>query len=368
VARSLGILVVLAACGGTPPADGTGTSDDSGTASTTTAGASTSTAVLPDTTASDSESTGSTVTSSSTSESSSSSSDDTTTSSDPPKGDCGTANLLGCYRGMYLSLYTDGTGQIEFGGETEEHRFILGDAGKEEIVLDFIEANRIESLALYNMGTILDDERLQLALASFMTRAREAGVLRIEAISATSTNTWDQIAEFHDAHAPFDGFVTEIEFWNDGATFDEFIGILEYVRAKPLVAPSGEAPTLSVYVGWLEPSEVEAMLPLIDRAYVHVYVDEAPQAFGYGEERFEMFADANEAQGLDVEIWPIFSAEDHEWAAGSETFMGEWLMANGLDDAELTLLGDFEAAPVYERIEISGFQYFSYFFLERYLP
>lgn len=269
---------------------------------------------------------------------------------------------------MYLSLYTDHTGQIDFGGETEEHRFILGDAAKEQIVLDFIMANRIESLALYDMGTILDDADLRVALASFMTQAREAGVLRIEAISATSTNTWDRIADFHETQAPFDGFVTEIEFWNGGATFDEFIGILEYVRAMPLVAPSGEAPTLSVYVGWLEPSEVEAMLPLIDRAYVHVYVDEAPTAFGYGEERFELFADANEAQGLAVEIWPIFSAEDHEWSAGAETFMGEWLTANGLDAAELALLGDFEAAPVYERIEITGHQYFSHFFLERYLP
>jgi hypothetical protein len=365
-ALSLATLVMIAACG-TPPGGGSGTSDDSSAGSTTAAGSSTSASAATGTTASDAESTGS-PTSSGSSTAEASSSDGETTSGDPPKGDCGSANLLGCYRGMYLSLYSDGTGQIAFGGETEEHRFILGDADKEQLVLDFIEGNRIESLALYDMGTILDDDGLELALASFMTRAREAGVLRIEAIGATSTNTWDQIAEFHDAHAPFDGFVTEIEFWNEGATFDEFIGILEYVRAMPLVAPSGGAPTLSVYVGWLEPSEVEAMLPLIDRACVHVYVDQAPAAFGYGEERFEMFADANEAQGRDVEIWPIFSAEDHAWSAGAETFMGEWLTDNGLDAAELALLGDFEVAPVYGRIEVSGFQYFSYFFLERYLP
>jgi hypothetical protein len=366
LAVSFATLAVITACG-TPPADGSGTTDDSNPG-TTTAGASTSTSAAPSSTAADAESTGSSATSESSTSPASSSDGDTTTSDDPPKGDCGTANLLGCYRGMYLSLYTDHTGQIDFGGETEEHRFILGDAAKEQLVLDFIAANRIESLALYDMGTILDDAGLELALASFMTRAREAGVLRIEAISATATNTWDQVAEFHEAHAPFDGFVTEIEFWNGGATFDEFIGILEYVRAMPLVAPAGGAPTLSVYVGWLEPSEVEAMLPLIDRAYVHVYVDEAPAAFGYGEERFEMFADATEAQGRDVEIWPIFSAEDHAWSAGSETFMGEWLTDNGLDAAELALLGDLEAAPVYGRIEVSGFQYFSHFFLERYLP
>lgn len=296
-------------------------------------------------------------------------SDETTTSDDPPvQGDCGTANLTGCYRGMYLSLYTDHTGQIVFGGDTEQHRFILGDADKEQLVLDFIVAHRIESLALYDLATIFDDATLAPPLASFMDRARAAGVLRIEAIGSTATNTWDRIAEFHDSHAAFDGFVTEIEFWNGGATFDEFISILEYVRAMPLLAPSGQPPTLSVYVGWIDQAQVDAMLPLIDRAYVHVYVDTAPAAFGYGEARFEMFADANEAQRRQVEIWPLFSAEDHMWSAGSETFMGEWLTDNGLDAAELTLLEAFEAAPVYGRIELTGHQYFSYTFLERYLP
>ena len=235
-------------------------------------------------------------------------------------------------------------------------------------MLDFIEANRIDSLSLYDLGTILDDPTHSANLASFMDRARDAGVLRIEAIGSTATNTWDAIAAFHEAYAAFDGFVTEIEFWNGGATFDEFIGILEYVRAKPLLTPDGQPPSLSVYVGWLEQSEVDTMLPLIDRAYVHVYVNTADTAFDYGEERFEMFADANEAQQRNVDIWPIFSAEDTMWSAGAETFMGEWLTDNGLDAGELTLLGEYEAAPVHDRVDITGHQYFSYFFLERYLP
>lgn len=369
-AHTLAVAFVLAACGDS--AAGTaesGASTDTTSSGTSVSSTASTTTMTPDTgdASTSADATGTTSTSTSNTSESSDSSEGSTTADDPPKGDCGTANLVGCYRGMYLSLYSDGTGQIEFGGETEEHRYILGDAAKEDLVLDFIVAHRIESLALYDMGTILDDDDLRTALGSFMARARDAGVLRIEAISATATNTWDEVAEFHEATAPFDGFVTEIEFWNDSATFEEFIDILEYVRAFPLVAPSGEAPTLSVYVGWLEPIEVETMLPLIDRAYVHVYVDEAPNAFGYAEERLEMFADANEAQGLAVDIWPIYSAEDNAWSAGSETFMGEWLADNGLDAAELALLGAYEAAPVHDRIVVSGHQYFSYFFLERYL-
>lgn len=354
--------------GGTTSTQGTGS--DGGTTATTSASTSSVGETSTGSSSDETDSSGDSATSSPGTETETETgSDGTTTDEDPPlKGDCGTANLLGCYRGMYLSLYTDHTGQIVFGGDTEQHRFILGDADKEQIVLDFIVANRIESLALYNLGTILDDDALMTALASFMDRARDAGVLRIEAIGSTSTSTWDRIGEFHETHAPFDGFVTEIEFWNGGATFDQFIGILEYVRAKPLLAPSGQPPTLSVYVGWIDQGQVDAMLPLIDRAYVHVYVDAAPTAFGYGEARIEMFANANEAQQRQVEIWPLFSAEDNMWSAGSETFMGEWLTDNGLDAAELAVLEAFEAAPVYGHIELTGHQYFSYFFLERYLP
>lgn len=305
--------------------------------------------------------------SSTTSSADGSSSSESSSTGEPPL-ECSSATLLGCVRGMYLSLYTDHSGQIEFGGETEEHRFILGDAAKEQLVLELIAAHRIESLALYDLPTILDDDVLRDALESFMVRAREAGVLRIEAISATSTNTWDAIAAFHDEHAPFDGYVTEIEFWNGAATFDEFIAALEYARALPIVAPSGAPPTVSVYLGWVEQAEVDAMLPLVDRAYIHAYVDDAANAFGYAEERIAMFADANDAQGLAVEVRPIFSAEDHMWSAGAETFMGEWLAANGLDAAELAVLEAFEASPLHGRIVLGGHQYFSYFFLERYLP
>jgi hypothetical protein len=361
--RALASLVLVSACKGDTgtTGSGAGTSTSSTDASTTSSTSSTSASTSSD----DDTSTSSTSDTSTESDAT----DGTTTDDDPPlEFDCGTNNLTGCYRGMYLSLHTDHTGQIVFGGETEQHRFILGDPAKEQLVLEFIDEHRIESLSLYDMGTILDDDNLKMDLQSFMDRARDAGVLRIEAIGATATNTWDAIAEFHEAYATFDGFVTEIEFWNGGATFDEFISILEYVRAKPLLTPDGQPPTLSVYVGWLEQSEVDAMLPLIDRAYVHVYVDSADTAFDYGEERFEMFANANEAQQRNVDIWPIFSAEDNAWSAGAETFMGEWLTDNGLDAAELTLLGEYEAAPVHDRIELMGHQYFSYFFLERYLP
>ena len=43
------------------------------------------------------------------------------------------------------------------------------------------------------------------------------------------------------------------------------------------------------------------------------------------------------------------------------------LADNGLEGAERELLEAWEAAPV-DGVELTGVQYYSYFFLERYLP
>lgn len=282
---------------------------------------------------------------------------------------CAALSPEGCLRGLYLSLDTDHVGQITFADEDLIYAHVLGDEAKEQHLLDFIGAQGITSLSLYNLNVILADEGKSSQLADFMGRARAAGVSRIEAIGAEYTFAWDDIFEFHQNLVPFDGFLTEIEFWQEDATFEEFIDTLNYVRSlsfRPTL--SGEAPTLSAYVGWPDAAEVEAMAPLLDRVLVHLYVDTAPQAYSYGSERFALFAAANEKLGTTVEVLPIFSSEDAKYAAGSEFFMGEWLGENGLAAAETQFLEDFAAADWGPELTLLGHQYYSYFFLDKYLP
>lgn len=261
-------------------------------------------------------------------------------------------------RGMYVSLYDDGIGAITFGGDTEIHRFILGDAPKEDALLSFANEHAIRSLALYDLGAILGDTDLRAALVSFMERARAMGIQRIEAIGGTDLAQWDRIHTFHRDEAPFDGLVTEIEFWNDQATLAELIAVLEHV--EPFDIP------VAVYVGWLDAAQARAIAPLVDRMYIHAYVDDPSTAWGYADDRILMFQAENAAQGLSVDVWPIYSAEDTAWAAGSEHFMGEWLSAHSLDEAEATFMADYEASGA--TIAITGHQHYDYFFLERYLP
>ena len=173
---------------------------------------------------------------------------------------------------MYLSLWADHVGEVVFGGETEPYRHILGDATKEKTVLDFIAARRIESLSLYDLSAILGDGPRLVALLSFLGRARGRGVVEVNGIADTTQAAWDDIASVQTKDTPFDGLVTEIEFWNSG-TFQEFHDTLTYVRALDMKARSGAPMKLGVYIGRPSAEEVDSMLPLIDRLYVHVYVN-----------------------------------------------------------------------------------------------
>jgi hypothetical protein len=101
---------------------------------------------------------------------------------------------------------------------------------------------------------------------------------------------------------------------------------------------------------------------------VHLYVDTAPQAYPYGAERFALFAAANSKLGTAVQVLPIFSAEDTQYAAGAEFFMGEWLGENGLAAAESQFLDHFAAAGWGPELTLLGHQYYSYFFVDKYLP
>jgi hypothetical protein len=285
----------------------------------------------------------------------------------PPAASCDSATPEACWRGLYLSPYTDHSGQVTFAGETAQHLYILDDAQKRELVLDFIEDQSINSLALYDLATILEDADLKAALVSFVEQARLRGVVEVNAIGSLSKPAWDAIATTQTESPLFDGLVTEIEFWNASATFEEFQDIAAYVRTLNMKTPDGAPMPLAAYIGRPTPEQVAPLLSLVDRVFVHVYVKSAELAYGYGQERFAAIAEANTALGTDVEVRPIFSAEGEMWAAGDEHFMGEWLSTHSLGEAETTFIAAWGNEPG-ALPPLTGFQYYDYFFLEQYLP
>ncbi len=268
---------------------------------------------------------------------------------------------------MYVSLNTTGIGQVQFTGANAVYADILGDAAKEKRLLDFIVNQGINSLAIYDLEDILPNATKATALVSFMARARASGVLRIEAIGTEADADWDRIRTFHNGKAPFDGFVTEIEFWS-GGSFASFLNALKYIRSLQWnPTADGKAPTTSVYLGYPTSQQVEDMTPYIDRAYIHCYVATAPEAYAYGAQRFGYFSAANKKLGAHVVVRPIFSAEGHAWSAGPEYFMGEWLGANSIAQADSLFLKDWTAAAWGSSLPLDGYQYYEYFFMDKFL-
>jgi hypothetical protein len=279
---------------------------------------------------------------------------------------CASETPEGCWRGLYLSPYTDHSGQVTFAGETEKHLYILDDAEKRELVLDFIEARNIDSLSLYDLATVLADDALKSSLVSFVQQARARGVAEVNAIGSLSKPAWEAIATAQAESQLFDGLVTEIEFWNASATFEEFQDIAGYVRTLEMKTPGGGDMPLAAYIGRPTPEQLTPLLSLVDRVFVHVYVKTAEQAYGYGQERVAAIAAASMGLSREVEVRAIFSAEGEAWSAGDEHFMGDWLSTHSLDEAESTFLGAWEAETG-ALPPFAGFQHYDYFFLERYL-
>lgn len=284
----------------------------------------------------------------------------------PEQPVCDAEHAEACPRGMYLSLWADHNGQNVFAGDTAQHLNILGDSAKEKPVLDFIDAHAITSLSLYDLYPILGDAGRKAALEAFLEKARAHGVSEVIAICDTTEAAWDQIAAEQTSAQLFDGVVTEIEFWADNS-FDTFKTAVAYVRGLGMKARGGQNMPINVYVGYPTAEQVAEMAPLVDRLFVHVYVTSPDKAFGYGKKRFLDIAAANQAKGTHLEVRPIFSAEGTAWAAGAEHFMGDWLGANSMAEAEKQVLTAWKAEPAESLPPFGGFQWFEYFYLERYV-
>jgi hypothetical protein len=284
---------------------------------------------------------------------------------------CNATDHSGCTRGLYLSLYTTVNGQITFSGnEAGVFADILGNSTKEQYLFDFISAQNITSLSLYDLPTILSSSTLKTNLVNFMSKARsQFNVSRIEAIGSELQASWDKIYAFHQNQSTFDGFVTEIEFWNNATSFSTFISTLQYIRSLSWKnSTSGNKPTLCSYLGWPTTDQVNIMAPYLDQVYLHCYVKNPLTAYNYGLNRFQMFDTANKAQNLSVKVLPIFSAEGIQYSAGAETFMGDWFQNHSIPEAESFVWSNWTSGSTVSNVtKLAGFQYFEYFFLRKYV-
>lgn len=254
-------------------------------------------------------------------------------------------------RGLYVSLKSSQIGIYKLPTHLQN---ILGDRGKEDVLLRFAISHGFSGLSYYDLNRILSNNSGVLALRSFIAAARSCGISDHSGIGSSKPD-FDAIKSFG-----FDTALTEIEFWNEPeatTAFNDYLGTLKYIRSLGL--------KVQTYMGWLGriPGQTEAQVaaqiaPLIDRALLHCYVRNPTSAFGYCLSRIGAFTQANR----NLEIWPIFSAEGQQARAGEEIFMGDWLKTGSIDLAETLFQKNMATTFPTSIDQIKGFQWYEYGF------
>lgn len=254
---------------------------------------------------------------------------------------------------------------------------IVTDTTKTQQLLDFIKNYKITELTFYTGGPV--ETRViplkQPELKALIEKVRAQGV-NFVSIAVGGTAEMDRVNTFLSSYSvKIDGLWLEYEWWNNSPRdfTTNATAILKYMRSK--AAPGT---VIGAYIGWTTQSEMTALIKLVDRVYMHSYVDRGTKLYPKVKDRLNQIKNAVPA--TKVKVLPIFSAE---WlppeicnlgptAPGyydNMCFLGPWLKANGAFDGAEAAFNASEKAdrPLLSTTKtwrnyasISGFYFYSY--------
>lgn len=254
---------------------------------------------------------------------------------------------------------------------------ILSDATKTQEFLDFVKKYGFTELVFYTGGPV-ETRAIPLKqpeLKALIDKVRAQGVTFVS-IAVGGVAEMDRVTKFLTTYSvKIDGLWLEYEWWNNAPRdfFTNATTILKYMRSK---APAGTV--IGAYIGWTTQDEMTALIKLVDRVYMHSYVDSGTKLYSKTKSRLDQIKTA--VPTTKVKVLPIISAE---WlppeicnqgpkAAGyydNMCFSGPWLKANGAFDGAEAAYNTAEKADRpkltttktwrnYARI--LGFYYYSY--------
>ncbi len=211
----------------------------------------------------------------------------------------------------------------------------------------------VDRVAIYRLHRILRDDALRARLPALLDAIREAGVREIYAVVGSVRSVRD-VDAFHRAERdagrriPFDGLVSEYEFWREGNDFETYLSLLRAMQRQAETERAEGRPFLTLtYLGWPDAAETQALAPFVDVVLLHAYVKRPRRIARYLRERWQRFDALGDAR---PEMWVLLSAEmrEEERRSGPE-FLGAWLRdrredgVNALRSAEQRSGGDLEA-------------------------
>jgi hypothetical protein len=270
-------------------------------------------------------------------------------------------------RGMYVNQFSS----------------ILGNAVKEDSLLNYARDSSFNYMALYNLSSLNFSSQSDMnKLSSFISRARTTyGITQIGAVSETFAQFRDKIVPYNNSHTAnerFNVFNLEFEFWinasvNAGGVYcvnyltqancscdtsGAFYYYINLLRQVDSIATANGAIS-ETYIGWFNQGQGAQIQQNISRILLHAYRIDASSVFSYSKTRMGHLASNN----TPVTIIPIFSAEP--------SFMGPWLTSgHGQMEAYNKYVTDFTAdnSSWKQYVNIGGYQWFAQSYLPKPAP
>lgn len=287
--------------------------------------------------------------------------------------------LIGVWLGLlsFLTLAST-TGEADMRGLLVGDLYsIVTDTTKTQEFLSFVKKHKFTELTFYTGGPV--DTRViptkQPEFKALLDKVRSQGVTFVS-IAVGGKNEMDRITAFLTTHSvKIDGLWLEYEWWNNKPRdFDSnAVELLKYMRYK-----SAPGTVIGAYIGWTEQAEMNVLLKIVDRVYIHSYVDRGSKLYPQMKTRLAQIQAA--APEYPVKVIPIISAEwlppaicnQGPTAPGyydNMCFLGPWLKANNAFSGAESSFKDSEKSdrPTESGVKtwrnfakIAGFYYFSY--------
>lgn len=259
---------------------------------------------------------------------------------------------------------------------------ILGNAMKEDSLLNYAQYNGFNYLALYDLWPIhvtynLTNASSCTVLANFIQRAKQNfGISQVGAIGENFFFFNNVIKIYNQQHTnplqKIEVYNVEFEFWNTGSVSSGNYYCTTYLQPAGYSCDTAGAfsfykklihqvdslanfgGTISeTYVGWFNQGQAISIANTVDRILLHDYISNYSSLYSYIKPRLQFIA----ARNIVTDVIPIFSAEP--------SFMGPWLNTHAVftpyNDLQTYLSNETGSWKQY--INLRGYQWFTYSFM-----
>ncbi|MES2520546.1 MAG: hypothetical protein V4585_20700 [Bacteroidota bacterium] len=247
------------------------------------------------------------------------------------------------YRGVYL----------------DSLQYIVGNATKENNLLEWCQVNNFTTVTCYDLYTILQSSANYPKMANFIKKAKNIyGIQTVTACMGSASAFTGLINNYNvsriDPIEKFNYSNLELEWWNNASTYKNYLTQLKGIKAWG-DKQSTRIPT-EEYIGWFknptgqDSTQAAGLVQNSDRILVHDY--QTTPSFGYMQSRFSWVGKAAKAQNKIMPIIVIFSVEP--------TFSYNYFLTNSFENAYNTIVNQFNMSSFNGKanIELIGYQVF----------